>query len=165
MSRTSSRISGINLRPWWRSAVEDFTNLSASELPEGVVSGTRFTAIAINVPRHLQYLLASFQNAGGKLLKSRLSTQTDRGFPGVLESARVLVQGEGPEKISVFVNATGIGARALVGDETVFPTKGQTVLVKGEVRFVKATDQDHYVIPRPGSGTTILGGTRENWNW
>ncbi len=76
-----------------------------------------------------------------------------------------LVKLDGQREEHIVVNATGLGARYLVGDEDVFPTKGQTVLVKGESRFAKTTDKNHYVIPRPGSGTTILGGTREDENW
>ena len=99
------------------------------------------------------------------MLRVRLPTQMNKGFPGALDCMRTLVRRRGFEEIGIFVNATGIGARAMVGDDKVFPTKGQTVLVKGEVRFAKTTDKDHYVIPRPGSGTTILGGTREDGNW
>lgn len=67
--------------------------------------------------------------------------------------------------MDLFVNATGLGARSLVPDEFLYPVKGQTVLVKGEAREAKTTDRNRYVIPRPGSGTTILGGTREVGVW
>ena len=65
----------------------------------------------------------------------------------------------------VFVNATGLGARELVPDEGVFPVKGQTVLVKGEAREARTRDGIRYVIPRTGSGTTVLGTTREVGVW
>ena len=150
---------------WWRSIVEDFVYLPTSELPKGFKSGVRFSAICINVPRHLQYLLSSFLAAGGKMLKFRLPTDAQRGFAGALDSVRTLVMANRLGEIHIFVNATGLGARTLVGDDDIFPTKGQTVLVKGESNFAKTTDRNYYVIPRPGSGTTILGGTREDGNW
>lgn len=55
-------------------------------------------------------------------------------------------------------------------DEAVFPVRGQTVLVKGEAQGVStsvggAGGGTAYVIPRGGSGTTILGGTREVGKW
>lgn len=67
--------------------------------------------------------------------------------------------------MALYVNATGLGARELVPDERMYPIRGQTVLVKGEAKEAKTTDQNRYVIPRPGSGTTILGGTREVGVW
>lgn len=151
---------------WWQSNVENFTHLTAPKLPFGVRSGVSFTAICVNVPHHLQYLLSSFLAAGGHILKMNLPTQKDsRGFVATLKSVAALVEQKGLGRTKVFVNATGLGARSLVGDEDVFPTRGQTVLVKAESKFAKTTDQNSYVIPRPGSGTTILGGTRENGNW
>ncbi len=126
-------------------------------------SGVRFTTICINVPRHLQYMLSSFLIGGGKLHKSLLPTQ--KGLAEALNSATALSKRSELGEVYAFVNASGLGARVLVGDESVFPTRGQTVLVKGETAFAKTTDRNSYVIPRPGSGTTILGGTREDHVW
>lgn len=70
--------------------------------------------------------------------------------------------------IAAFVNATGLGARALVGDDKVFPTKGQTVLVRGEalaVSTVEAKRGIKYVLPRKGAGLSVLGGTKEVGVW
>ena len=63
------------------------------------------------------------------------------------------------------MNASGLGAKELVPDHTMFPVRGQTVLVKGEAKYANTMNENRYVIPRPGSGTTILGGTREVGNW
>ncbi len=156
MSETSPEL-------WWQSIVEDFTFLPASELPEGVKSGVRFMAVCINVPHHLQYLLSSFLARGGKLFRARLPTQ--EVFARALNAATALIKVNRLGEVYAYVNASGLGARVLVGDKDVFPTRGQTVLVKGESRFAKTTDRNSYVIPRPGSGTTILGGTREDGNW
>jgi hypothetical protein len=49
-----------------------------------------------------------------------------------------------------------------------YPIRGQTVLVKGEAASTRTREGDGYTaycIPRPGSGTTILGGTKEKGNW
>lgn len=97
------------------------------------------------------------------MLKARLPTQKD--FAKALKSATTLVNEHERGGVMAFVNASGLGARCLVGDEDVFPTRGQTVLVRGESKSAKTTDRNSYVIPRPGSGTTILGGTREDLIW
>ncbi|KAI6909011.1 hypothetical protein KC318_g18592, partial [Hortaea werneckii] len=56
----------------------------------------------------------------------------------------------------------------LCGDEAMYPIRGQTVLVKGEAERIRTQlgeGYNAYCIPRPGSGTTILGGTKEANNW
>lgn len=163
MPLRSSAITETISGPWWQSVVEDYAVLPIAEIPKEFRSGVRFSAICVNVPQHLQYLLSSFLSNGGKLLKARLPTQN--GFAEALSAATTLLQEARLGEACAFVNASGLGARKLLGDHNVFPTKGQTVLVKGESKFAKTTDRNSYVIPRPGSGTTILGGTREGCVW
>ena len=72
------------------------------------------------------------------------------------------------DDIHAFVNATGLGARELVPDSKMFPTRGQTVLVKGEAEKASTLEGVgciRYVIPRKGSGTTVLGGTKQAGDW
>ena len=140
--------------------VEDFGHLTEEKLPQGIQSAVSFTTICINVPLHLRYLLSKFHNAGGTFIRARLPT--GKGLPGALRSAASLAQGQKPH---TFVNASGLGAKELVPDDAVFPVRGQTVLVKGEAKCATTMNENRYVIPRPGSGTTILGGTREIGNW
>ena len=140
--------------------MEDFSHLTEDKLPQGIQSAVAFTTICINVPLHLKYLLSKFLNTGGTFIRARL--RTDKGLPGALISAASLAQGQKPH---TFVNASGLGAKELVPDEIVFPVSGQTVLVKGDAKYATTMNENRYVIPRPGSGTTILGGTREVGNW
>lgn len=152
---TAPRSSSSAPLPWWFSLVSDFTTLPSSQRRPGTQSAARFSAICINVPHHLSYLLRLFLSAGGTLFKAHLPT--DVGLAGALRAA-VALAGD----TSIFVNATGLGAKTLVQDRSVYPIKGQTVLVKGEAKSATTlVDGDRYVIPRPGSGTTILGGRGE----
>ena len=143
--------------------VEGFSYLPADQLPEGIQSAVRFDTICINVPRHLKYLLSKVLVAGGNLVKARLPT--DKGLPNALRSAASLANSQDPHEELIFVNASGLGAKELVPDHAMFPVRGQTVLVTGESKSAKTMNENRYVIPRPGSGTTILGGTREVGNW
>ena len=143
--------------------MEDFSYVPTDQLPRDIQSAARFTTICINVPRHLEYLLDSFIAAGGKLIKARLPT--DKGLPGALTSAASLARTQVPHEVLSFVNASGLGAKQLVLDDAMFAVRGQTVLVKGETKYAKTMNDDRYVIPRPASGTTILGGTRDVGNW
>lgn len=147
---------------WWRDVVLDFAVIPASDLPAAVHYGVVFRSFCINVPKHLAYLLNSFTATGGTVIRHDLPT--DKGFGATLADAEGLAGGD----VHAFVNATGLGARKLVGDEKMFPTRGQTVLVRGEAAGVSTRLGRAYVaycIPRPGSGTTILGGTKQVGDW
>ena len=157
-------------KEWWHTTVQSLAPVPLSSLPPGTRSGLTFTAICIDVPTHLVSLLRQFRNAGGKLVKAQLPTEQD--LSGTLRAATEVLKGgeEGEEnagvEVDVWVNATGLSAKWVCGDESMYPIKGQTVLVKGEAIGARTwVDGEFYVIPRPGSGTTILGGTREVGNW
>lgn len=49
-----------------------------------------------------------------------------------------------------------------------YPTRGQTILVRGEASKASTFEgigRIYYVIPRKGSGTSVLGGTMQPGNW
>ncbi|MCJ1362533.1 hypothetical protein MMC16_001637 [Acarospora aff. strigata] len=152
---------------WWRDVVLDFAVIRPRDLPAGVHYGVTFTSFCINTPRYLKYLLNAFTDAGGTVLRRELSV--DKGFSAALAAAEDVVSGEGGGgEAHAFVNATGLGARLLLGEDKMFPTRGQTVLVRGEAEVARTrvgTGYITYCIPRPGSGTTILGGTKEVGDW
>ena len=134
--------------------------------------------MSINAPQYLLHLLARTQAHGVRLMKARL--ETTKGFAHALKQAEELATSSHSPKEptnlpaqrpTLFINSTGLGARPLCGpsDPTPpFPIRGQTVLVKGEARSTLTrvgANYRAYCIPRPGSGTTILGGTREEGVW
>jgi len=122
--------------------------------------------MTVNVPRYLLYLQEKARSRGVQVIKARLATDGD--FSTALQEAEKLAQASGRPQASCFVNATGLGAKKLCGDEAMYPIRGQTVLVKGEASSTITRVGDGYrayCIPRPGSGTTILGGTKEDGVW
>ncbi|XP_074006746.1 D-aspartate oxidase isoform X2 [Numenius arquata] len=66
---------------------------------------------------------------------------------------------------NVVVNCTGIGARQLVGDEKLFPVRGQVLKVHAPwvKNFIRDGDGLTYIFP--GIHRVTLGGTREKNNW
>ena len=49
-----------------------------------------------------------------------------------------------------------------------YPTRGQTILVRGEAErmsTIEGIGMIRYVIPRKGSGMSVLGGTKQAENW
>ena len=66
------------------------------------------------------------------------------------------------------VNCTGIGARQLVPDEDVYPTKGQTIIVSGKAKRIGVRiggKWENHVVPQPGSNTSLLSGCKLENDW
>lgn len=61
------------------------------------------------------------------------------------------------------VNASGLAARTLAGDDAVFPARGQIVLVRNPGLTESVRTPGAYVHPR--SSDVVLGGTFEPGNW
>lgn len=170
----TSALDGSGL--WWSKpgTVDDFRLLEENERPSGSVMGVRYKSICINVPRYLSYLFERVQSLGARIIKSSFSTTS--GLPGAIASAKSILKTHGVgQDIFAVVNCTGLGARHFVGkeeSEKLFPIRGQTLLVKGEARmartyteFSENPEELLYVIPRPRSDTTILGGCKQVGNW
>jgi glycine/D-amino acid oxidase-like deaminating enzyme len=162
---------------WFTEHVENFSVLANGQLLPNVKSGIAFDAVALNPPKYLDYLFQSVQKLGAKIVRAELSPS--KGFAAAVGRAVALAssaQGAESEK-TVVVNCTGIGARALCGDDNVYPIRGQTILVRlspappeEEVHIIMhpATSADQgvtYIVPRPGTDTFILGGTKTDDDW
>jgi D-amino-acid oxidase len=131
----------------------------------------------INAPMYLKYLLETARQLGVQEILGELPCSSN--FTESLKAATKLVETHfGKQKqcqISAFVNATGISAREFVPDPDMYPVRGQTVTVAGEAKQITTIEayspQDGtgtpimYVLPRPHSKTTILGGTKDVGDW
>ena len=163
---------------WWAQHVKDFRQLSLFEDPVETINRTRpanalriewgaaCRAPSINVPQYLLYLQEKGRSLGVKVIKARVPT--DAGLEKAHLAAERIAKANGAKSADCFVNATGLLAHKLCGDKAMYPIRGQTVLVKGEAEKDRMRIGDGYgayCIPRPGSGTTILGGTYERDNW
>ena len=107
-----------------------------------------YTTLLIEPSIYLNALLRDFYIAGGRLVV--------REFRSREEIARL------PEP-TVF-NCTGLGARALFGDEELIPVRGQleVLLPQPEVDYCYV-DGGAYMFPRHDG--IILGGTWDDGNW
>ena len=170
---------------WWAPYVQDFRNLDERALPPRAHTGIAFTTISLDVPRYLANLQTRVRRLGGRVIRFRVPTRG--GINVALDRIDAVLQpgdldglsrsGGKPKdavKPTAYVNCTGMGALHLVPDLGVYPIRGQTVLVKGEAtaaRVLTSFDEKTqkwytaYVIPRKGSGGTILGGTKEAGRW
>lgn len=108
----------------------------------------RFTTMMVEPQTYLSALVRDYQLAGGRIVT--------RDFPTPDAIATL------PEP--VVVNCTGLGAKALFGDEELTAVKGQlTVLLpQPEIDYIVLAD-DLYMMPR--SDGILLGGTHERGEW
>lgn len=146
-----------------------------------IVFGARYDTVCINVPRYLQYMKERVMALGGEFV--RATVRTEEGVEGVVEDVRRIVQEHDSQsafpnleskgtELEALVLATGLLSRSFLPEEEaskLYPVRGQTVLVSGEapraITHLFPGGDIWYVIPRPGSGTTILGGCKEVGYW
>lgn len=133
--------------PWWRGAVPGFARCSPADpsdgLVDGLVDGYRFPTPIIDMSAYLPWLVDRFTGLGGTV-ERRVARSLDE-VPG-----------------DVIVNATGLGARELVGDTEMEPVRGQVVRVEqvGLTEWLldgRNPDGMLYVVPRERD--IVLGGT------
>jgi D-amino-acid oxidase len=148
--------------PPWLDLVPEMRVLDASELPDGMVSGWRYTAPVVTMPVYLDYLRARFEALGGTIAFSPVTSLAALDGPvdapvGALVDAPVVV------------NCTGMGARELAGDSSVYPVRGQVVVVENpgiEEFYIDHTMHgSDYVYIFPHNSVVLLGGTAQEGAW
>ena len=126
----------------------EIKNLPAGSHPFGTKFVRQFDGMIVEPPIYLPAMLTDVRIAGGKVVVREVKG---------LEEVRGL-----PEKL-VF-NCTGLGAKALFGDEELTPIRGQlTFLVpQPEVTYATSYENTYMFSRRDG---VLLGGTHEMGDW
>jgi glycine/D-amino acid oxidase-like deaminating enzyme len=122
--------------------------LTTAEHPFALERIVRFDTMYIETGRFLRELAEDIQIAGGRFVTRRFTTPAEIGAL--------------PETL-VF-NCTGLGARALFGDDEMVPIRGQLAILlpQPEVRYA-FTGGAGYMFPRADG--ILLGGTFERDVW
>lgn len=139
---------------------EKFREIPSEELPPGVKAGMSLTTVSINTQVYLPHLQSQLLSLGATFIRRHL-THIREAFALTSPASAVVV------------NATGILASKLGGveDQAVYPTRGQTILVRNECSQMyfrsgeRLGEEPTYIIPRRFGGGTILGGCRQAGNW
>ena len=131
--------------PWWRDAVPSLETVPRPR--DGFGSGWRMTVPVADMATYLPFLVDRLAAAGGTLTRTWLAD-----LPGT----------------GVVVNATGLASRALAGDQSLTPVRGQVVRVAQvglEEWLLEDSDpaQPLYVIPR--EQVIVVGGTADQGSW
>jgi D-amino-acid oxidase len=126
----------------------DVKDLGPRDHPFGARYVRRFTTMLIEPAVYLSAVMRDFLLAGGKVVVRELGD-----LPAIAALAEPVV-----------INCTGLGAKALFGDQELMPIKGQlTVLLpQPEIDYITLTN-DLYMFPRRDG--ILLGGTHERNVW
>jgi D-amino-acid oxidase len=120
------------------------------DAPPGFVAAFAIDVPVLDMPRHLDYLLARFEAAGGDLEVRPLRALSD-------------VAGAAP----AVVNCSGVGARALVPDPAVRSVRGQHVVVEnpGLEEFFMEEPAPRRAGWFPHGDHVVLGGCADDDDW
>jgi glycine/D-amino acid oxidase-like deaminating enzyme len=131
-----------------RDLYPDARDLGPREHPFPARYARRFTTMLIEPPIYLSAMMRDVRLAGGRVVVRELASREELQ--------------ELPEP--VIVNCTGLGAKALFGDEELEPVRGQLtfLLPQPEVDYIVITD-GLYMFPRRDG--ILLGGTFEHGAW
>ncbi|KHL15736.1 D-amino-acid oxidase [Mumia flava] len=131
--------------PWWAEAVPELGREAG--LPDGFADGWTFAAPVARMDAYLPYLASRLEAAGGTVTRMALSAL--------------------PDGADAVVDASGLGARLLAGDDTVTPTRGQVLVLDGhavdDAWLVDDAEGLMYVVPR--GADVVVGGTSESGDW
>lgn len=138
--------------PDFLAMLDDVGVCEPGELPDGFVTGWRYTVPLIDMDMYLSYLRRRLETAGGSLQQQPVS---DLG-----QVARLA---------PIVVNAAGMGARELAGDDQLTPVRGQLVIVDNP-GITEFFTEDTGLSPEllhlyPHGDSLVLGGVAEDGNW
>jgi D-amino-acid oxidase len=131
--------------PSWMRGISDFESCPPDELPPGYACGWRYTIPLVSMPRYLDYLVNRLRSANVSIEIAPISS-----FREVSGLARLLV------------NCTGLGARSLVPDDQVYPTRGQLVVVENpgiDHFFQDHVEDEKLTYFLPHGDHVVLGGS------
>jgi len=137
-------------KPWWSDVVPDLHE--TLDVPSGYDGGWAFTVPLVEMPIYLDWLAGQVLAAGGSITRLNL-----HGLPGTGAG--------GPDAV---VDCSGIGAKFLASDPSLYPVQGQVVLVEQvglERWWLDDTNAEGpaYVVPR--SRDIVVGGTDVEGEW
>lgn len=134
--------------PSWRHDAMIFRHAGAGDIPGPHGAAYLFDTPVIEMPVYLDRLVHELAALGG-----------------VIEQRAVETLDEPARAAPIVINCTGLGAREVAGDATLFPIRGQVVRVANDGRFNRFLFDEHcpdavtYIIPRERD--CVLGGTSE----
>ena len=134
--------------PSWKDVVDNFER-SNENLPAEYVESFSFVSPIIEMPIYLDWLMKKYEASGGKLEKRTISSFD------VIKSP-----------FDIIINCTGLNSGELLGDNEVYPVRGQIIRVKAPLTEMYLDQQIEtlaYIVPR--SNDVVLGGVAQQGSW
>ncbi|NWJ04995.1 OXDD oxidase, partial [Crypturellus undulatus] len=136
--------------PFWSDVVLGFRTMSKAELQKFPQHryGQAFTTLKCDCPPYLLWMEKRLKAKGVQMFTRKVANLWELH-----------------NEYDIVVNCTGIGAHQLVGDQELFPVRGQVLKVHAPwvKNFVRDGDGLTYIYP--GISNITLGGTREKEIW
>jgi D-amino-acid oxidase len=136
--------------------------LKKSELPPSCDTGSSFKSACINTAIYLPWLVS-------QCIKNNVTIKR-----GVLDHISEAPSFHSTGSASIIMNCTGLLSSKLGGvmDTTVYPGRGQVVVVRNEPGAMHTTsgtddgpDEAMYMMQRAAGGGTVIGGCMQQGSW
>ncbi|XP_003978580.2 D-aspartate oxidase [Takifugu rubripes] len=141
----------IEKKPFWSDLVIGFQLLTQDELGQLFPDhkfGQAFTTVKCECVPYLPWLEKRLRKAGGNM-----------------EQRKVRSLQELSHSYDVIVNCSGLGSKTLVGDDGMYPIRGQVLKMEAPwlKNFIRDGDGKTYIYP--GIHSATVGGTRQEEDW
>jgi len=138
---------------WWTAVIPRSRAASADELPSGAVSGVRAVVPVISTAHYMAWLRRLCESLGIRFVE------------GTVTSVNDVARDTNADAVVV---AAGLGSGPLLGDDSIFPIRGQIVRLANPGLTDWIVDDDFpggmtYVIPRRVD--IVCGGVAEAGSW
>ncbi len=134
--------------PWFIDQLPYYARIPADELPKGFVDGIMMDVPVVESPRYLQFLSDQFLASGGSFDQREIKSLDD------LKQDHHLI-----------VNCTGVWARHVAHDPSVYPIRGQTIVVDAPDIKQAYMDDDTFTYLFPRGDGVLIGGVADLNNW
>lgn len=134
--------------PWYKDLIPHFETIEKETLPEGSKTGFIVDIPIVESPRYLQYLHDIFIEAGGKI-----------------ELQEIKMLDELKYEHPLIVNCTGVWARQVADDPSVFPIRGQTIVIDAPHITQGYMDDFSFTYLFPRGDGVLIGGVAQPDVW
>lgn len=136
--------------PWYAPHIRFFERVPPTEVPAGYADALRVELPLIHPAHYVPHLLGQFRARGGKLIQQEIRHLTDLRQPDKL-----------------LINCSGVWAGQLADDPSVYPLRGQTVVIEAlpTVSYLDESNINRIVHIFHRGEDIILGGSAETNRW
>lgn len=134
--------------PWFIDQLPYYARIATNELPKGFVDGMVMDVPVVESPRYLQFLSDQFLANGGAFDLREIESLDD------LKQEHALI-----------VNCTGVWAKHVADDPSVYPIRGQTIVVDAPDVTQGYMDDASFTYLFPRQDGVLIGGVADINNW